>query len=391
MKAKSIILNCLLSLPLIPISATAQVQVGADQVKCILRSIGDKRVGMTVNHTSVLSNEAHTHIVDTLLARGTQVIKLYTPEHGLRGTADAGESVKSGRDSQTGLPVISLYGNNRKPTAAQLQGIDVMLFDLQDVGVRFYTYISTLTYVMEACAEQGVPIILLDRPNPHDTIDGAVSKSTKYRSFVSLLPIPAVHGLTLGEAAQMINGEGWLKNGVKATLSVITIKGWKHGEPYSLPVPPSPNLRSDTAIARYPTLCYIEATSWSEGRGTDAPFEQIGYPNSKMGSHSFTPKPTQGASNPKHSGKKCYGPVLNKHTWTKGINLEILIDAEKTSKKAGVTLISKPKLFGLLAGNGILISQIQQGLSPDKIRASWQQELEAYKSIRAKYLLYPDY
>lgn len=386
-----LMITLVLALLSIPFTAIAQIQVGADQVETILQQIGDKKIGMTVNHTSILTNPQQTHLVDTLLSRGANILRLYTPEHGLRGTADAGATIQSGKDSQTGLSVISLYGKNKKPTPHQLHGIDLMLFDLQDVGVRFYTYISTLTYVMEACAEQNIPILILDRPNPHDTIDGPVRHSSKYRSFVSLLPIPAVHGLTLGEAAQMINGEGWLKNEVKADLSVVTIKGWKHGQPYSLPVPPSPNLRSDTSIARYPTLCYIEATSWSEGRGTKHPFEQIGYPHKQMGNHTFTPRPTQGASKPKHSGKKCYGPDLNAYQWDKGINLQVLIDADKISQKSGIKLITKTKLFDLLAGNNQLRQQIEKGIPAGEIRSSWQEDLRSYKQRRSMYLLYPDY
>lgn len=293
---------------LVPQLVAAQVQVGADQIDQILVHTEGKKVGMTVNHTSILSNSQHTHIVDTLLARGVEVVKLFSPEHGFRGQADAGAKVGSGKDTKTGLSVVSLYGNHKKPLAGDLAGIELMIFDLQDVGVRFYTYISTLTYVMEACAEHGVPVLVLDRPNPHDFIDGAVRKDKKYSSFISLLPIPAVHGLTLGEAAFMMNSEGWLNNGVKTKLSVITVKGWKHGEPYSLPVPPSPNLKTDKAILYYPTICYFEATSWSEGRGTSFPFEQIGYPDKRFGDHSFTPKSVAGASSPKHKGQLCYGP-----------------------------------------------------------------------------------
>lgn len=381
----------LLLLLLLPLHTIAQVQVGADQIDQILIHAQGKRVGMTVNHTSILSNPEHTHIVDTLLTRGVKIVTLYSPEHGLRGKADAGAVVNSGKDSVTGLPVVSLYGNKKKPSPKDLSGIDLMIFDMQDVGVRFYTYISTLTYVMEACAEQGIPILVLDRPNPHDYIDGSVRKEERYSSFISLLPIPAVHGLTLGEAAYLMNGEGWLKNRVKAHLSVITVKGWKHGDPYSLPVAPSPNLRTDRSILYYPTICYFEATTWSEGRGTDAPFEQVGYPDKRMGVHSFVPKSVIGASSPKHQGKRCYGPDLNSYNWQKGINLEVIIDAYKVSKRYGIDFINRKSTFNLLAGNGELYQQIISGLSAEAIRNSWQSDLDRYRSLRSKYLLYPDY
>lgn len=376
---------------LVPLQVMAQVQVGADQIDQILVHTEGKKVGMTVNHTSILSNSRHVHIVDTLLARGVKVVKLYSPEHGLRGTNDAGAVVDSGRDSETGLPVVSLYGNKKKPTPKELSGIDLMIFDLQDVGVRFYTYISTLTYVLEACAEQGIPVLVLDRPNPHDYIDGSVRKDKQYSSFISLLPIPAVHGLTLGEAAYLINSEGWLNNGVKVDLSVITVKGWSHGEAYTLPIAPSPNLRTDRAILYYPTICYFEATTWSEGRGTDTPFEQVGYPDKRMGTHSFVPKSMLGATKPKHQGKRCYGPDLHRYDWHKGINLEVIIDAYEASKRIGIEFINRKSTFDLLAGNGVLYQQIISGVSAEEIRNSWQSDLDAYRKLRAKYLLYPDY
>ncbi|MBR8713155.1 exo-beta-N-acetylmuramidase NamZ family protein [Porphyromonas levii] len=380
----------LLLLLLFPLQAIAQVQVGADQIDQILTHAEGKRVGMTVNHTSLLS-DGHTHVVDTLIASGVKVIRLYSPEHGLRGQVDAGAKVSSGRDAKTGLPVVSLYGTHKKPSPKDLSGIDLMIFDMQDVGVRFYTYISTLTYVLEACAEQGIPLLVLDRPNPHDCIDGAVRKKHKYRSFISLLPIPTVHGLTLGEAAFMMNNEGWLRNNVRAKLSVITVKGWKHGEDYSLPVPPSPNLRTDRAILYYPTLCYFEATTWSEGRGTDAPFEQIGYPDKRIGDHTFTPIAMKGATSPKHKGMLCYGPTLQLREWHKGINLEVIIEAYQASKQYGIDFVNRKSTFNLLAGNGTLYQQIMAGLSAEEIRQSWAKDLDAYRALRAKYLLYPDY
>ena len=243
---------------------------------------------------------------------------------------------------------------------------------------------------MQTCAETGTPIIILDRPNPHDAVDGPVLKDMKYRSFVGMFPIPAVHGLTMGELGQMINGEGWLGEGLTADLTVVTLLGWKHGDPYSLPVRPSPNLRSDRALLLYPTLCFIEGTCWSEGRGTEQPFEQTGYPDKRMGSHTFTPQSIAGAHAPKHEGKVCYGPDLTDYTVEPGINIEILTDIAASSKAAGVSLITRPQFFDLLAGGPTLRQQLESGVSPEAIRAGWQADLHDYISMRARYLLYPD-
>ena len=372
-------------------SALAQIQVGADQWCQIKKHTEGKRVGITLNHTSVLSDSEHTHLLDFLLDKEVNITKLFTPEHGFRGIVDAGKKVKSGRERASGLPIISLYGNNKKPKRSELQDIDVMLFDLQDVGARFYTYISTLYYVLEACAEANIPVVILDRPNPHDIVDGFVLEDKKYRSFVSLLPLPTLHGLTLGEAALMMSGEGWLSNGIKAEVSVIRIIGWKHGEPYSLPVAPSPNLKSDRAILLYPTICFFEATSWSEGRGTQRPFEQIGYPNRKFGKNRFVPQSIEGAQNPKHKGRACYGPDLDSYDFKHGINLEIILDAAKVSRNYGVKFVDRISFFNLLAGNGEFLQQINSGMSAEKIRESWQPGLKQYHQIREKYLLYPDH
>lgn len=385
------VLAILLLITLRTWETSAQVKVGAERIDEILIFTHGKRIGIATNHTGILNTPAQTHIIDTLLSRGVNITALFAPEHGLRGNHDAGAVIKSGKDERTDIVVHSLYGTNKRPTRQQLQTVDMMLFDMQDVGVRFYTYISTMYYIMDACAEYGVPLLILDRPNPHDTIDGAVRKDRKYRSFVSLLPIPAVHGLTLGEAAMMINGERWLPQKRKVPLYVLTVQGWKHGQPYSLPIPPSPNLKSDKAIALYPTICYLEACSWSEGRGTPFPFEQVGYPDKRCGTHSFIPTPMPGASEPKHKGKKCYGPIINSYRSGQGIDLDLLLSIVKTSKSYGITLISKPKLFDLLAGNGLLRKQINSGTSVKEIRRSWQKDIEEYKAMRTKYLLYEDY
>lgn len=372
------------------ISASAQLQVGADRMDEIVRLTEGKSVGLVANQAAVQTDPAHTFLLDALIDSGVEVKRLFSPEHGFRAMADAGAKVDSATDPVSGLPVISLYGKHHKPTAEDFAGLDVVLFDLQDVGVRFFTYISTLYYVMQTCAETGTPIIILDRPNPHDAVDGPVLKDMKYRSFVGMFPIPAVHGLTMGELGQMINGEGWLGEGLTADLTVVTLLGWRHGDPYSLPVRPSPNLRSDRALLLYPTLCFIEGTCWSEGRGTEQPFEQTGYPAKRMGSHTFTPQSIAGAHAPKHEGKVCYGPDLTEYTVEPGINIEILTDIAARSSAAGVSLITRPKFFDLLAGGPTLRQQLESGVSPEAIRAGWQADLNDYISMRARYLLYPD-
>ena len=372
------------------LSASAQLQVGADRMDEIVRLTEGKSVGLVANQAAVQTDPAHTFLLDALIDSGVEVKRLFSPEHGFRAMADAGAKVDSATDPVSGLPVISLYGKHHKPTAEDFAGLDVVLFDLQDVGVRFFTYISTLYYVMQTCAETGTPIIILDRPNPHDAVDGPVLKDMKYRSFVGMFPIPAVHGLTMGELGQMINGEGWLGEGLTADLTVVTLLGWKHGDPYSLPVRPSPNLRSDRALLLYPTLCFIEGTCWSEGRGTEQPFEQTGYPDKRMGSHTFTPQSIAGAHAPKHEGKVCYGPNLTDYTVEPGINIEILTDIAAHSSTAGVSLITRPQFFDLLAGGPTLRQQLESGVSPEAIRAGWQADLHDYISMRARYLLYPD-
>ncbi len=372
------------------LSASAQLQVGADRMDEIVRRTEGKSVGLVANQAAVQTDPAHTFLLDALIESGVEVKRLFSPEHGFRAMADAGAKVDSATDPVSRLPVISLYGKHHKPTAEDFAGLDVVLFDLQDVGVRFFTYISTLYYVMQTCAETGTPIIVLDRPNPHDAVDGPVLKDMKYRSFVGMFPIPAVHGLTMGELGQMINGEGWLGEGLTADLTVVTLLGWKHGDPYSLPVRPSPNLRSDHALLLYPTLCFIEGTCWSEGRGTEQPFEQTGYPDKRMGSHTFTPQSIAGAHAPKYEGKVCYGPDLTDYTVEPGINIEILTDIAASSKAAGVSLITRPQFFDLLAGGPTLRQQLESGVSPEAIRAGWQADLHDYISMRARYLLYPD-
>ncbi len=363
---------------------TAKLQTGADQIDVLKAMVGTKRVGLVVNYTALVGN---THLADTLRSVGIQVKKILAPEHGFRGTAAAGEYVKDGIDSKTGLPVVSLYGNDRKPKPEHLADIDVIVYDIQDVGVRFFTYIGTLHYVMEACAENNKEIIVLDRPNPNASyIDGPVLKM-EFKSFIGMHPVPVVHGMSVGEFARMINGEGWLAGKKTARLEVVPMKNWKHADPYSLPVKPSPNLPNDQAIRLYPTVCYFEGTVLSLGRGTDMPFQVIGHPDLKGLPFQFTPVSIPGmAIKPPQENKLCFGIDLRNVEVPKKIELHYLLDMYRRFPDKEKFFIP---FFERLAGNAELRQQIKDGLSEDEIRATWQKDLEAYKSMRQKYLLYP--
>lgn len=361
------------------------IQLGADRIDLILPELKDKRVALVINQTSILSNGVH--LLDTLLAHNISVTTIFAPEHGFRGNADAGEKIIDGKDTKTGIEVISLYGKNNKPTAEQLKDADIVMFDIQDVGTRFYTYISTMHYVMEACGENGKKCIILDRPNPNDYVDGPIL-DIKYKSFVGMHPIPVLHGLTVGELATMINGEGWLVNGVKCQLQVITMTGWKHGQPYSLPVKPSPNLPNDQAIKLYPSLCFFEATQVSVGRGTEFPFQVVGAPNAKYGKFSFTPRSVSGAKNPLLKGKLCYGIDLRNSEFEGGLSLRFVIDFY-TKSGLGASFFSSPRFMDLLSGNNTLRQQITKGMKETEIRETWEDGLKKYKIMRTKYLLYP--
>ena len=355
------------------------------QLEDYLPLIEGKRVGVVGNQTSIIGE---THLVDSLLALGVNVKKIFTPEHGFRGTADAGAKVNSGKDEKTGLPIVSLYGKNKKPTPEMLQGIDVILFDLQDVGVRFYTYISTMTYVMEAAAENGLPVIVLDRPNPNGFyVDGPVLKPEN-KSFVGMHQVPVVYGMTIGEYAKMVNGEGWLKNGITCDLTVIPIYKYNRNAIYELPVKPSPNLPNWESVYLYPTLCFFEGTIVSVGRGTETPFQIYGHPDMR-GSYTFTPRSTNGASKPLLEGQRCRGENLIEfaHDYlnnTDQLHLEWVIDAYQQLKDKGFF----NNFFVKLSGDPQLQRDIENGKSTDEIRASWQKDLEAFKAIRAKYLMY---
>lgn len=368
---------------------TTTIIVGANQTDAYLPLLKGKTIGVVANQTSVIFKDhyTYTHLVDSLITLNVKLKKVFAPEHGFRGTADAGEHVKDGLDTQTGLPIISLYGKNRKPSAAQLRGIDLMVFDIQDVGVRFYTYISTLHYVMEACAENNIPLLILDRPNPNGHfIDGPILE-TKHQSFVGMHPIPVAHGMTIGEYAQMINGEQWLNNGITCKLDVISLKHYQHSKPYKLPIKPSPNLPNSEAINLYPSLCFFEGTNVNAGRGTNQQFQVFGSPylNSSFYTYRYTPQPNEGSKHPKHEGKLCYGKQLENHPQLKGLELQWLIDAyENTADKDAFFNL----FFTKLAGTTLLQSQIESGLTTTEIKASWQNGLTKFKTLREQYLIY---
>ncbi|MBQ6726168.1 MAG: DUF1343 domain-containing protein [Bacteroidales bacterium] len=364
------------------------ITVGAEQTEKYLPLLEGKKVGLVGNQSSLVGT---THLLDTLIRCDISVAAIFCPEHGFRGQAEAGARINDGTDPQTGIPIISLFGANKKPQPKQLKGIDIVVFDIQDVGARFYTYISTLHYVMEACAENGVPLLVLDRPNPNGFyVDGPVL-DTAYRSFVGMHPVPVVHGMTIGEYAQMINGEKWLKNGVQCQLSVIKVLNYTHDSLYHLPVAPSPNLQTDNAILLYPSLCCFEGTTVSVGRGTPTPFEIIGSPTYSDKSFSFVPKPIKGVSNnPLHNGKTCYGIDLQKAgaeiVKNKQLNLGYLLTMYRKSDKN--TFFLKNNFFDKLMGNSELRKQVKQGLTEKQIRQSWEPALSEYKTMREKYLLY---
>lgn len=342
---------------------------------------------MVVNHTSQIGK---THLVDSLIARGVTVKTIFAPEHGFRGEATDGEKISNSRDPRTGVFITSLYGQNRKPTPAQMDSLDVVIFDIQDVGTRFYTYISTMHYVMEACAERNKPLIILDRPNPNGHyIDGPVL-DPKFKSFVGMHPIPVVHGLTVGELARMINGEGWLAGSKTCPLTVIPVKNYTHQTPYVLPIKPSPNLPNQQAVLLYPSLCFFEGTVVSVGRGTDKQFQVIGSPYTKYGPYTFTPVDKPGAINPPLEGQLCYGLDLSAVAVSKkAMMLHYVIDFfNRASDKSKFFLANNG--FDRLAGTDQLRKQLIAGVSEEKIRESWQSALNAYRLTRAKYLLYPE-
>ncbi|MFK7980087.1 MAG: exo-beta-N-acetylmuramidase NamZ domain-containing protein [Saprospiraceae bacterium] len=366
-----------------------EVKVGAARIAEYFDLINNKNIALVVNQTSTIGD---THLADTLQQLGITIKTIFAPEHGFRGKADAGEKVVDGIDLKTGIPLLSLYGKNKKPKPAQLAGIDLVIFDIQDVGARFYTYISTMHYVMEACAENGVEVLVLDRPNPNGHyVDGPILDSN-YQSFVGMHPIPIVHGMTIAEYAQMVNEEGWLKEGVKCKLSTIACENYNHETVYELPIKPSPNLPNNRSIYLYPSLCFFEGTTISVGRGTNTQFQVYGHSDLSIGNYEFTPEPMDGAKYPKLEGEVCKGFDLTKMDLTKirnekGLNLDYLITAYQNypNKK---DFFLKNLFFDKLAGGADLRKQIIAGKSSSEIKATWQSGLNQFKKTRAKYLLY---
>ncbi|MCM0668096.1 exo-beta-N-acetylmuramidase NamZ family protein [Flavobacterium tyrosinilyticum] len=361
----------------------AVIKTGADNYEKYLPLLKDKKVGIVTNQTGILSDK--THVVDFLLEKKIAVQTIFAPEHGFRGTADAGEHIVDGKDPKTGLPIISLYGENKKPKPAQLSGIDIMIFDLQDVGARFYTYISSLHYVMEACAENNIQLIVFDRPNPNGSIVDGPLLEKEFTSFVGMHPIPLLHGMTIGEYAQMVNGEKWLKEGAQCKLTIIPCVDYSRTMPYSLLVKPSPNLPNDQSINLYASLCLFEGTNVSMGRGTEKQFQIYGSPFLTKTNFSFTPKPNFGAKDPLYNGKECFGEDLTQYPKLKQLELKWLIKAyQNTSDKTKFF----NAFFTKLAGTKKLQQQIESGVSEAQIRKTWQKDLEAFKKIRTKYLIY---
>ncbi|MDT0558279.1 DUF1343 domain-containing protein [Ichthyenterobacterium sp. W332] len=385
------------------------IVVGANRTSEYLSLLKGKRVGIVANQTSVIfkstdsifevdpetnkpilyeTQEVYTHLVDSLLDHNVNIKKVFSPEHGFRGKADAGELVKDGIDTKTGLPILSLHGKHKKPSKTQLENLDIMIFDIQDVGVRFYTYISTLHYVMEACAEQNIPLLILDRPNPNGNyVDGPVLEK-EHSSFLGMHPIPLVHGMTIGEYAKMINGEGWLNNALKCDIITVELLNYTHNSTYSLPIRPSPNLPNDQSITLYPSLGLFEGTNVNAGRGTEYQFQRYGAPFLDQNHYEFnyTPIPNFGSKYPKHQDKICYGVDLSNIEAKRQFTLKYILDAyHNATDKSKVFNMSN---FTTHAGTAELQQQIESGLSETEIRLTWKEELSNFKKIRATYLLY---
>ncbi|WP_297763715.1 DUF1343 domain-containing protein [uncultured Muriicola sp.] len=375
-----------------------QIIVGANRTMEYLPLLRDKKIAVVANQTSVIFKDdsgirdgqpAYTHLVDSLISLNISVLRVFSPEHGFRGMADAGEKVEDGIDLQTGLPIISLYGAHRKPTKEDLEGIEMIVFDIQDVGVRFYTYIATLQLVMEACAENNIPIMVLDRPNPNGHYIDGPTMEVELTSFLGMTPIPLVYAMSIGEYAQMINEEGWLEKEAKAQLTVISLENYTHNSTYSLPIRPSPNLPNDQSINLYPSLGLFEGTNINAGRGTEFQFQRYGAPFLDKAEFSFTyiPEPNIGAKSPKHMGTICFGEDLSKRPRLSKVSLEWII-------KAYQHCLEKSKFFNTSgfskhAGTELLQKQIEAGMNEAEIRAIWQADLQNFAKIRAKYLLYP--
>lgn len=369
--------------------AKTQPVPAAHSFQSYIQELKGKKVGLVVNQTSMVGS---VHLVDTLLKQGIQISKIFSPEHGFRGEADAGEKVATTTDPATGILLVSLYGEKRKPAPEDLAGLDLLIFDIQDIGVRFYTYISTMTLLMEACAENNKPLIILDRPNPNGYyIDGPVLRP-EFKSFIGMHPVPVVYGMSIGEYARMVNGEKWLSNGVQCALTVIPCTQYDHSMTYELPVRPSPNIPTLKSTLLYPSTCFFEGTNCSEGRGTEAPFAIFGHPKYSKGDYQFTPTSRPGAKNPKLLNQVCNGHNLSNlsleeiMSW-KRINLKWLIQFYQDMKDKDPFFLPN-NFFNRLAGNDVLMAQIKAGRTEEEIRESWKEDLEAFKKVRGKYLLY---
>ncbi len=369
------------------------IVTGANRMEQYLPLLKDKRVAIVANQTSVIeirgqkseASSKFVHLVDSLYMLNIDIKKVFAPEHGFRGKADAGEKVMDDVDKKTGLPIISLHGKTRKPSPEVLKNIDIIVFDIQDVGVRFYTYISTMTYVMEACAEMGIPVIILDRPNPNGHYVDGPTLELQHKSFVGMHPIPLVYGMTIGEYAKMVNGEKWLKDGLQCDIRIIPLKNYTHQSEYSLPVRPSPNLPNDKSINLYPGLGFFEGTIINAGRGTEFQFQRYGAPFFPKTDFSYTPKPNFGSKYPKYEGKLCYGVDLSKTERLSKVDITGLVDAYNKTPK-DIKFFGKS--FTIHAGNLNLQKQIQAGMNAEEIRATWQGDIEKFKKIRSKYLIY---
>ena len=367
------------------------VVVGAARLDTLLPLLLDKQVGLVVNHSSLIGP---THLVDTLFAAGVCVTRIFSPEHGFRGQAEAGQSIRDGEDVRTGIPIVSLYGKKVKPQTADLANVEVVIFDLQDVGVRFYTYISTLLHVLEACAEQGKTVIILDRPNPNGHYVDGPALDMRWESFIGIAPLPIVHGCTVGELARLFAGEHWIRQPQPLRLIVIPCENYTHRTSYDLPVRPSPNLPDTRSVLLYPSICLFEGTVASLGRGTPWPFQIIGHPDYPHGSFAFVPQPNAGSLHPPLAQKLCRGidlrtVSLDSLRAAKQLNLNYLLDFYREFPQKESFFLQN-KFFDLLAGSNTLKAQIIDGCSEAEIRASWQSDLVAYREIRGKYLLYPE-
>ena len=367
-----------------------EIIVGANRTPQYLPLLKGKRVGIVANQTSVIfkNDNSYTHLVDSLVALNIDVKKVFSPEHGFRGIVDAGEHIKDGVDTKTGLPIISLYGNNKKPTKDQLKNLDVIIFDIQDIGVRFYTYISTLHYLMEACAENNIPVLILDRPNPNGQYIDGPTLEKEHRSFLGMHPIPLVHGMTIGEYAQMINGEKWLSNAGQCDIKIIPNDNYTHDKPYSLLIRPSPNIPNDQSIKLYPSLGLFEGTNVNAGRGTEFQFQRYGAPflNPEIMTFTYTPQANFGAKYPKHKGELCHGEDLSNVTVKDEMTLKWIIKAYENSTDKSLFFLTNG--FTKHAGTTKLQKQIEAGLSEKDIKATWQKDLDSFKKTRANYLIY---